>query len=82
MRLRWSNHKSHHKKNRNLCQMSEHLLTWHQGEDTQDLLQITILEECPDMQTAREEETKWTHRLFSFYPHGLNKREEVQLAPN
>ena len=82
MRLRWSNHKSHLKKNRNLCQMSEHLLTWHQGEDTQDLLQITILEECPDMQTAREEETKWTHSLFSFYPDGLNKREEVQLAPN
>ena len=44
----------HHKNNRNLCQMSKHLLTWHQGEDTQDLLQITILEECADMQTARD----------------------------
>ena len=81
MCLRWSNHKSHHRKGKNLCQMTDHLLTWHQGEDPQQFVKITILEACPDLHTARERETVWSHRLFSFYPSGLNKREEIQIDP-
>ena len=82
MCLRWSNHKSHHRKGKNLCQMTDHLLTWHQGEDPQQFVKITILEACPDLHTARERETVWSHRLFSFYPSGLNKREEIQIDPS
>ena len=78
MALRWSNHKSHHRRGRNLCAMTDHLLTCHQGEDAQDLVKITILEACCDPETAKHRETVWSHRIFSYYPAGLNIREEIQ----
>ena len=77
MALRWSNHKSHHKQGRNLCQMTDHLLACHTGESAQDMVTITILENCKDQTEAKEMETVWAHKLFSFYPTGLNKREEI-----
>ena len=80
MSSRWSNHKAHHKAGRNLCQMTEHLMTFHQNEDPQDFVSITILEECSDPVVAKRRETIWTFDLFAFYPSGLNRREEVQLA--
>jgi hypothetical protein len=76
---RWSNHKSHHKMGHNLCRMSDHLITCHKGETTQDFITITILQACPSPDIAREMETAWCHRLFSFHPAGLNLREEVNL---
>ena len=79
MSLRWSNHKSHHKKGRNMCGMTAHLMTCHKGEDMQNLVSITILEECPSPEVAKELETAWCHRLFSFHPAGLNCREERSL---
>ena len=80
MGLRWSNHKSHHKTGRNLCMMTDHLLACHKGEQAQDFVTITLLEECPDQNIAKERETAWTFNLFAFYPTGLNKREEVDLT--
>ena len=79
MSSRWSNHKAHHKAGRNLCQMTEHLITFHKTEDAQDLISITILEECENPVVAKEKETMWSYNLFSFYPTGLNRREEVQF---
>ena len=79
MALRWSNYKSHHKQGRNLCQMTDHLLACHTGESAQDMVTITILENCKDQTEAKEMETVWAHKLFSFYPTGLNKREEIQF---
>ena len=79
MSLRWSNHKSHHKKGRNMCGMTSHLLTCHKGEDMQRFVSITILEECLNQELAKEKETAWCHRLFSFHPAGLNCREERTL---
>jgi hypothetical protein len=79
MALRWANHKSHHKAGKNLCQMSEHLITFHKHESAQDLVSITILESCPDQDVGRERETIWAFKLFAFYPQGLNKREEVKF---
>ena len=77
---RWANHKSHHKMGRNLCHMTDHLITCHKNENAQDLIKITMLEACPDPVVAKERETIWTFKLFAFYPAGLNKREEVQFA--
>ena len=79
MAYRWANHKSHHKTGKNLCQMSEHLITFHKNESAQDLVSITILEACPNQDVGRERETIWAFKLFAFYPQGLNKREEVKF---
>ena len=76
---RWSNHKSHHKRGHNLCRMSDHLITCHKGETAQNFITITILQACPSPDIAKEMETAWCHRLFSFHPAGLNLREEVNL---
>ena len=76
MPLRWSNHKSHHKHRKNHCAMTEHLIACHPEESAQDLIKITILEACPDQRTAKERETIWAFKLFSYYPSGLNIREE------
>ena len=76
MHARWANHKSHHKKGVNKCKMTEHLITWHKNEAAQDLLSITILEKCNSVDEALEAERKWSYNLFSYYPCGLNLREE------
>ena len=78
MSARWSNHKSHHKKGKNNCQMTEHLLTCHKNEDPQNFVSITILEVCSNVDVARERETVWTFNLFAYQPTGLNKREETK----
>ena len=79
MANRWANHKSHHKAGRNLCQMSEHLITFHKHEKAQDLIRITLLDVCSNQEDAKVKETMWAFKLFSFYPTGLNIREEIKL---
>ena len=76
---RWANHKSHHKMGRNLCHMTDYLITCHHNENAQDFMKIIMLEVCTDPDVAKERETMWTFKLFAFYPAGLNKREEVQF---
>ena len=70
-------HKSHSKKNLNTCQMSEHLITYHKGEDAQKFVTIQILQECPNEEVALKAELWWQRRLFSFKPTGLNVRQEI-----
>ena len=77
MRARWSNHKSHARKKVNKCQLVNHLLTFHRGEDPQQFLKITLLEAADTPEEARILEVQWTRRLFSFKPTGLNVREEL-----
>ena len=79
MPYRWSNHKSHHKAAKNLCQMTNHLITCHKNENPQDFVTITMLEACHDKFEAKERETIWAYNLFAFHPTGLNIREEVQF---
>ena len=76
MGARWSVHKYQHKNGIDQCRMTKHLITCHKGESAQDLISITILEACQTPDIARERETVWCYRLFSFYPCGLNIREE------
>ena len=79
MPYRWSNHKSHHKAAKNLCQMTNHLITCHKNENPQDFVTITMLEACRDKFEAKERETIWAYNLFAFHPTGLNIREEIQF---
>ena len=58
MVLRWANHKSYHDKGVNKCIMSDHLLSCHVGEQAQDFINITILEECSMPEVAREKDTQ------------------------
>ena len=75
MSARWANHKSHHKRRKDKCQMTNHLLTFHHNEDPQNLIKITVLEECSTEEEAIRREIAWTYDLFSFKPSGLNVRE-------
>ena len=76
MRLRWANHKHHHKTSYNKCKMTEHLIQFHKGEDTQSLVKITLLDQAETLQETLRLELIWTRRLFAFKPTGLNTREE------
>ena len=80
MASRWANHKSHFKHGRDLCAMTNHLLTFHKGEDPQKLVRIQILQSAPNVEAARQLELIWTRRLFAFKPTGLNIREEDCIA--
>ena len=77
MRARWSNHKSHSKKKVNKCNLVNHLLTFHRGEDPQRFLKITLLEAADSKEEAKVLEVQWTRKLFAFKPTGLNTREEL-----
>ena len=79
MASRWANHKAHHKAGRNLCQMTEHLITFHKHEDAQSLVKLTLLDVCSNQEEAKLKETQWSYKLFSFYPAGLNIREEIKF---
>ena len=79
MSFRWSNHKSHHKKRVDKCEMTKHLMLFHRHEDPQQFVSLTILEKCSTPELAKERETIWAYDLFAFYPTGLNKREEVKV---
>ena len=76
MPLRWANHKSHHKNGHNKCKMTDHLIKFHKNEDPQNFVKIQILESMDNEDLALEREVWWQRRLFSFYPSGLNVREE------
>ena len=58
--------------------MTNHLLTYHRGQDPQELIKIQILQAAPDADTAKQLELSWTRRLFAFHPTGLNVREEEE----
>ena len=76
MRLRWTTHKSHFRHSYNGCKLTEHLLTFHKGEDAQDLIKIMILDTADSLEEVLQLELMWTRKLFAFWPCGLNIREE------
>ena len=76
MRLRWSTHKSHHKRSFNGCRLTQHLLRFHKGEDPQTFVKIKILDKADSLEEVLRLELMWTRKLFAFEPTGLNVREE------
>ena len=76
MPARWTNHKSHFKQGHHNCELTKHLFRFHRGEDPQAFLKIKLLEIVQTEEEAKERELFWQRKLFSFYPSGLNRREE------
>ena len=76
MAARWSNHKSYPKCGVNKCKLSDHLLKYYKGEDSQKFLKIQILDSATTLEETRRLELFWTRKLFAFFPTGLNDREE------
>jgi len=56
--------------------LSDHLLKYHKGEDSQKFLKIQILDSATTLEETRRLELFWTRKLFAFFPTGLNDREE------
>ena len=79
MRMRWTTHKSHFKHGFNGCKLTEHLLTFHKGEDAQDLIKVMILDSAQTLEEVLHLELTWTRKLFAFWPSGLNIREEESV---
>ena len=77
---RWANHKSHPKYGHNFCRLSNHLMTFHKGEDPQKFMSIQVLQSAATLEEIKPLELYWTRKLFSFEPTGLNKREETEFV--
>jgi len=58
--------------------MTDHMMSFHRGEDPQKFIKIQILQALPDEQSAKVQEVWWQRRLFSFSPTGLNVRDESE----
>ena len=81
MATRWANHKSHHKKGVNKCELSNHLQAFHKGEDPQTFVKLQILEAAPTFEDVLPLEMKWIRKLFSLRPSGLNiRKEEIEIV--
>ena len=48
----------------------------HEGKDN---WQFTLIDQCTTNAELRKRELYWQHRLKTFFPNGLNKREESCL---
>ena len=78
MASRWANHKSHHKKGVNKCELTNHLQAFHKGEDPQQFVKLQVLEAAPTFEEVLPLEIKWMRKLFSLRPSGLNIRKEAE----
>ena len=58
---------------------SKHLLTYHKGEDAQDIIKLMILDTAETLEDVLKLELMWTRKLFAFWPSGLNIREEESV---
>ena len=80
MAARWSNHKSHAKHGINQCELTDHLINFHKGEDPQTFLKLQILQAAPTLEEIKPLEIFWTRKLFALQPTGLNKRKEAEAV--
>ena len=79
-RLRFNNYKSKHRSFRkgkqNVPQKrfhSHYIQDCHRGIDDWE---VTLFEKCETHKQLKERETFWQHKLKTFYPLGLNEKEE------
>ena len=79
-RLRFNNYKSKHRSFRkgkqNVPQKHYHspyIQDYHRGIDD---LEVTLFEKCETHKQLKEREKFWQHKLKTFYPLGLNEKEE------
>ena len=55
------------------CFYSHYIQDCHRGIDDWE---VTLFEKCETHKQLKERETFWQHKLKTFYPLGLNEKEE------
>ena len=81
-RMRLNNYKSAHKSFKTRKRETQKLCHGHYIQDDhegKDDWQFTLIDECTTNAELRKREVYWQHRLKTFYPNGLNEREESCL---
>ena len=83
-RYRFNNYKSKHrafrKDNQKVLQKRFHAHYCLDGHSGIDDWNFVIFEQCETHEQLKEKETFWQHRLKTFYPIGLNEKEECLLT--
>ena len=80
--MRLNNYKSVHKsfksKNRETQKLFQghYIQDYHEGKDDR---QFTLIDQCTTNAELRKRQLYWQHRLKTFFPNGLNEREESCL---
>ena len=80
-RLRFNNYKSKHRSfrkgnNKQVPQKRFHSHYSQHDHDGIDNWSFTLIEQCDTHEQLKQRETFWQHRLKTFYPLGLNEKEE------
>ena len=71
-----SKHKAFRKGNQKVPQKRFHAHYCLDGHSGIDDWNFVIFEQCETHEQLKERETFWQHRLKTFYPIGLNEKEE------
>ena len=82
LRMRLNNYKSAHKSFKTKKRETQKLFHGHYKQDDhegKDDWQFTLIDQCTTNAELRKREVYWQHRLKTFYPNGLNEREESCL---
>ena len=74
IKKRFANHKSHIKRKKVFCNATGHFIKHHPNIDPEELLEITILESDISSNLNKLED-KWRWNLLTWFPFGLNTRE-------
>ena len=81
-RMRLNNYKSAHKSFKTKKRETQKLFHGHYIQDDHEGKhdwQFTLIDQCTTNAELRKREVYWQHRLKTFYPNGLNEREESCL---
>ena len=76
--MRLNNYKSAHKSFKTKKRETQKLFQGHYIQDEDDW-QFTLIDQCTTKAELRKREVYWQHRLKTFFPNGLNEREESCL---
>ena len=81
-RMRLNNYKSAHKSFKTQKRETQKLFHRHYIQDDhegKDKWQFTLIDQCTTNAKLRKRELYWQHRFKTFFPNGLNEREETCL---
>ena len=81
-RMRLNNYKSANKSFKTKKRKTQKLFHGHYIQDDhegKDDWQFTLIDQCTTNAELRKREVYWQHRLKTFFPNGLNEREESCL---
>ena len=80
VKKRWANHKSHATHRRTTCELANHMISGHPGENPDQHLTIMLLDSAISTDELDRLESSWMYRLATFHPYGLNKKLQQPAA--